>query len=334
MANRYTEVHRWENLGGPGDARPTALQVVKDEDLVGGLKDKVVLVTGVNSGIGLETMKALAATGATVYGTVRDVGKNKTLLDSFPSSNVRLLELRLDSLSSVRAAAAELLRLAFGRLHILVANAGIMAAPEGRTEDGLETQLAVNHLGHFLLFLRLRDALLASATPEFPSRVVALSSSGHRIVDHIAFDNLNLAGGAYEPWAAYGQSKLANVFMASEIERRYGAAHHLHAWSVNPGGIETPLYKHLPAETMQAFDNADNAKYRKSPEQGAATTVWAAIAAELKGKGGRYLEDCGIVTAERGMDVSLAPGYAPWAYNPGAERRLWEESLRLVGEQD
>lgn len=330
MANKYAAVHSWENLTGPGDARPTAVQIVRDEDLTGKLADKIILISGVNGGLGLETMKALEMTGATIYGTVRDVEKSRYILDSFPSNNVHLLAMSLDSLASVRSATAKFLEATNGKLNILITNAGVMATPEGRTVDGFETQLGVNHLGHFLLFSLLQDALLASATPAFPSRVVTVTSTGHRITDHIDFDNINLADGTYDPWKAYSQSKIANIYMANEIERRF-AAQNLHGWSVNPGGIWTTLYKFLPEETIQAFNNPDNEKYRKSPEQGAATTVWAALASELHGKGGRYLEDCGIVTKEIGSSLDLQPGYAPWAYSAENERRLWELSLEMVG---
>lgn len=334
------------NPRGPGDARPTALQIVEDEGLIDQLNDKVAFITGANQGIGLETARALHATGATVFLGVRDLEKGQQAVNDILSSNssrggkqeaLHLVELSLDSLESVRSAAKAFLAKSPNRLNILILNAGVMAPPLGRTKDGFETQLGVNYLSHFLLFQLLKPALLASSTASFNSRVVALSSMGHR-VGGVRFDDLNFeAEGSYDPWAAYGQSKTAAIYLIAEVERRY-AARGLHALAVNPGGISTNLGQYLPAEYLkQAAEDRESQRYMKSPQQGAATTVWAAISKALEGRGARFLANC----AEQGpAEPSTSPlsmvdsGYAPWAFDGEKAARLWKASVEMVGVQD
>ncbi|KAJ5632713.1 hypothetical protein N7490_009052 [Penicillium lividum] len=232
---------------GPGDARPTASQIIEDEQLNGQWPDKTVLITGCSSGIGIETAKALFKTGATIYVTARDVNKAKSALGSFlDSDRVHLLELDLESLASVRRCAETFLTLS-GRLNILINNAGVMATSEGRKMDGFETQFGTNHLAHFLLVQILLPALQKSSTSEFQSRVVILSSVGHRDGE-VNFENLNFEG-EYEPWKAYAQSKTANVWTSNELERRFGSKGD-HSLSVHPGGIMTGLTKHLSNEQL------------------------------------------------------------------------------------
>jgi NAD(P)-dependent dehydrogenase (short-subunit alcohol dehydrogenase family) len=174
MTSKYAAAH--EKLNGPGDARPTASQIIDDYDLEGKLSGKVVLITGCSSGIGGDTARAIYRTGATIYATARDVDKaKKALSDLTDTSRVHFLQLDLGSVASV-CAAAESFKSKSPQLNILIGNAGVMASPEGRTVDGFETQFGTNHLGHFLLFYLLKDTLLASSTPEFNSRVVLLSS--------------------------------------------------------------------------------------------------------------------------------------------------------------
>lgn len=328
MASRYAAVH--QSPKGPGDSRPTALQVIKDEDVAGKLPGKVVLITGCSSGLGVETAKALLDTGATLYLTARDISKAKTALgDIAVHERVHLLGLNLDSLADVRKCAAEFLSRS-PRLDILIANAGIMACPEGRTADGFESQLGVNHLAHFLLINLLLPILLTSSTSHFNSRVIILSSIGHR-ASEVHFDNLNLEG-AYNPWVAYGQSKTANIWTANELERRYGTKG-VHAWSVQPGGVaSTGLLRHASEEEKAALQKDPTLSLVfKSPEQGAATSVWAAVAEALEGQGGKYLEDCQIAKAWSSDLGQWHPGYAPHAYDADKEAKLWAESLKLVG---
>ncbi|KAL3441991.1 hypothetical protein BJX65DRAFT_299362 [Aspergillus insuetus] len=327
MTPRYAAVH--ESPKGPGDARPTASQIVEDQDLKSQLGDKVIMVTGASAGLGVETAKALFETGATLYLTARDINKAKSALGSLAESKrVHLLELDLNSLASVRCCAAEFKKKS-RTLNILIENAGVMACPEGTTADGFETQFGTNHLAHFLLFNLLQPALLASSTPSFNSRVVVLASSAHMITD-VHFDNINLRG-EYSPWIAYGQSKTANIWTANEIDRRFGSKG-LHAFSLHPGAIATDLLKHVTDEQKSSWDDDKYLKYYwKSPAQGAATTVWGALAKELEGTGGKYLDDCQIAGPhDPARSGSQGPGYESWAYNPEGEGKLWERTLELL----
>ncbi|CCD43583.1 hypothetical protein QC760_001856 [Botrytis cinerea] len=321
-----------EHPSGPGDARPTAKQIIQDEGIEGQWANKTILITGCSSGLGVETARALAATGATLYLTVRDVAKTKAILgDLLQLDRIHLLTLDLNSLASVRSCASEFLSRSES-LNILIENAGVMTTPEGRTMDGFETQIGTNHLGHFLLFQLLKPVLLASATPEFNSRVIILSSVGHRI-SGVHFENLNLEG-EYEPWKAYGQSKTASLWAANYIDRSFGDRG-LHAFSLHPGSVNTDLSRHMsPEELKQAEEDKTFANMMKSVEQGAATTVWAAVAGELEGTGGKYLENCQISKPYEPSAGQWGPGYAPWAYDSEKEAKLWAVSLKLVGIQD
>lgn len=322
MSSKYAAAH--EKPNGPGDARPTASQIITEYDLEGKLSGKVVLITGCSSGIGVDTARAIYRTGATIYATARNVDKAKTALDDLADkSRVNFLQLDLSSLDSVRAC-AESFKSRSDQLDILIENAGVMACPEGRTADGFETQFGTNHLGHFLLFYLLKDTLLHSSTPVFNSRVIVLSSCAHQ-AGSVHLDNLTLEG-EYEPWKSYGQSKTANLWTAREIEKRFGA-HGLHAWAVHPGSIATELQRHVSDEVKQGWAaDKELAKIWKSVEQGAATTVLAAVSPELEGKGGLYLEDTQVAKPP-GTGVA---GYADWAYDEEGPGKLWEKSLELL----
>lgn len=342
MPGRYEQAHK--NTRGPGDARPTAEQILQDEGrLDGSLADKVVVITGVSSGIGVPTLEAMAAAGATVYAGVRaesilraQQALSAVLNDPKTKDKVHLLDLDLTSLASVKAFADDIKKRET-KVNILINNAGVMAiASRELTKDGFEMQFGTNHLAHFHLFHCLKDALLAGAkhSPDFASRVVNLSSSGHRM-SPVHLDDINLEGdGKYEPWLAYGNSKTANIWMANQIERLYGS-HGIHGYSVNPGGIVTPLQKHAPGQTMMAELQKNKAvmDHMKSLEQGAATSVWAATARELEAKGGVYCEDCAVAgPVPKGPENPLiAPGHQTWAYNPEGEERLWSVSLEFCG---
>ncbi|KEF60408.1 uncharacterized protein A1O9_01969 [Exophiala aquamarina CBS 119918] len=331
MTTRYAEAHAVSNLAGPGDARPTALQIIKDNDLEGKLSDKVIFVTGTSSGLGIEIVRALKATGAKIYATARNLDKaREALSELIEPGKVELLPLDTSSLASVRSAAKEFLSKE-SQLNLLINNAGIMAVPELTiTPDGFEAQFETNHLGHFLLFQLLKPTLLASSTPAFHSRVVNVSSQGHRQLP-VQFDDLNLSGpGVYTPFGGYGQSKTANIYMANEIERRYGAQG-LHAWSLHPGSIETGLGVHMDFSALKAMP--EMLRIMKSPGQGAATTVLAAVDKELEGTGGKYLDDtqvCPPADPKLAADLG-SPGHAAWAYDVDAATRLWEVSNKLVG---
>jgi NAD(P)-dependent dehydrogenase (short-subunit alcohol dehydrogenase family) len=274
----------------------TADEVLAGVDLTG----TVAVVTGASSGIGQETARALAAAGATVVAGTRDAG------------------LDLASLSAVETFARSVLDV-HDRIGLLINNAGVMATPFGRTADGFERQFGTNHLGHFLLTALLAPALVAGA----PARVVNVSSGGHRASD-IHWDDPNYERRPYEKWQAYGQSKTANILFAVGLEARLGPLG-VHAYAVHPGMIATNLGRHLDKGDFQAL--RDRAKRSpsgglpayKSIPAGAATTVYAATAPELEGRGGVYLADC-AVTGD----------HAPWALDPASADRLWALSETLV----
>lgn len=326
---RYAAVH--EKPKGAGDDRPTALQIIKDNDLEGKLAGKVVLITGCSSGIGIETARAMKATGAHVFATARDLNKGKeALADDLEPGKLDLQLLDLNSLASVRSFASSFLAKTNNQLNILINNAGIMAIPEEKTEDGFEKQFGTNHLAHFLLFQLLKPTLLASSTPEFHSRVVSVSSLGHRY-NNIDLDNLMLDNGAYEPNRAYAHSKIGNIYLANEIERRYGS-NGLHANSLHPGGIWTGLQAHLDVSAWK--ENPEVNDYMKNEAQGAATSVWSAVAKCWEGKGGKYLDNCQIAPPVPEGAGLFTSGYATWAYDEEAAKRLWSMSNTLVGLPD
>ncbi|KAI4235275.1 MAG: hypothetical protein LQ349_003273 [Xanthoria aureola] len=332
MNSRYAAAHK--NPGGPDDSRPTALDIVKDEALEGKLSDKVVLITGCSSGIGIETARAIATTGAKVFCTARDLKKGESALaDILKPGQVVLVHMDLNSLESVRSAAKSVLSQT-ATLNLLINNAGIMATPTiVKTADGFESQFGTNHLAHFLLFELLKPTLLTSSTPKFNSRVINLSSSGHR-AGPVQIGNYNFENGRYSPWPAYGSSKTANIYMANEIERRYGSKG-LHGLSVMPGGIRTGLQGHVPDAVKASWDvDLEVKNFMKSPAQGAATSVYAALSKEWEGRGGRYLEDCAESPPFAPSGGSTAVGYAPHAYEVEPAKKLWADSCKMVGVAD
>lgn len=259
MPGKYSDLHRPEVTAGPGDARPTGISILKDEGRFDGFfNDKVAVVTGCSSGIGVPTVKALAAAGAIVYGGVRGASMDRArealasvLNDPKTKDKVHLLPIDLTKLASVKAFADEIKK-AEQRVNILINNAGVMGTPERQvTKDGFEMQFGTNHLAHFYLFMCLKDQLLAGArdSPNFASRVVNVSSSLHR-ASPVVLDDINLeAKGRYNPWVAYGNSKTANIWMANQIDKLYGKRG-ISGYSLMPGGIATPLQKHIPCGSL------------------------------------------------------------------------------------
>jgi NAD(P)-dependent dehydrogenase (short-subunit alcohol dehydrogenase family) len=213
-------------------------------------------------------------------------------------------------------------------LHGLILNAGIMATPLGHTVDGFEQQFGVDHLGHFLLARDLLPRLVESA----PARVVVLSSAGHRMGD-IDFDDVNFERREYEPFLAYGAAKTCNVLHAVEIDRRY-RDRGVRAFAVHPGVIHTELSRYMTEETLTSLitrlSERPTAMAWKSPEQGAATSVWAATSALLDGRGGEYCEDCNVsaVVPDDELDDG---GVAARAVDPARASALWALSEKLVG---
>jgi len=306
-------------------ADPTDL--LKDTDLTG----QTAVVTGAASGLGIETVRALLSAGARVIMPVRDTARGgevaRDLAQATGNSDVHVVQLDLGSLASVRQAAGEILALA-PQIRMLINNAGVMATPQGRTADGFETHFGTNHLGHFQLTRLLMPALLAAA----PARVVALSSSAHRLSD-IRWDDVNFQSTPYDPWQAYGQSKTANALFATELNRRY-ADQGVTANAVHPGGIMTGLQKHMPEGEAQRRgwidENGVPNPAFKTPAQGAGTSIWAATAPELDGVGGLFLEDLQQSTPLDETNPNPLFGYKPHALDEDSARRLWTLSEELI----
>ncbi|MFR9778207.1 SDR family NAD(P)-dependent oxidoreductase [Micromonospora sp. MS34] len=300
----------------PFTRETTALEVVRDLDLTG----RRAIVTGGASGIGVETARALAAAGADVTLAVRNVeaGQRAATDITGTTGNDRLLVAPLDlaDLGSV----ATFVRTWDGPLHILVNNAGIMASPEMRTEQGWEMQFATNHLGHFALATGLRRALAAAEG----ARIVSVSSSAH-LRSPVVFEDIHFRERPYDPWAAYGQSKTANVLFAVDATRRW-ADDGVLTNALMPGAIRTNLQRYVSDEELarlRAESGGGASPSWKNTEQGAATSVLVAASPLLNGIGGRYFEDC----QEAGPNQpGTRTGYAPYARDPEAAERLWEVS--------
>ena len=285
----------------------TAEGVTEGVDLTG----KLALVTGINSGIGFETMRTLAKRGAHVIGTARTLAKAEEAGRRVDGS-VTPLACELESQVSIRACAAAVA--AIGRpLDICIANAGIMALPKLEQVDGIEKQFATNHLGHFLL-VRLLQSQIGSAPN---ARVVIVSSAAHVQAPSagIEFDNLSGARG-YRSWRAYGQSKLANILFAKSLALRLGEGQSANA--LHPGVIGTNLGRHMNPLVTGLLGLAMR-MFSKSIEQGAATSCYVAAHPDLAGTTGQYFSDCAVTEPSRqARDAQLA-------------ERLWDVSEKLVG---
>ncbi|KAF3921763.1 hypothetical protein AA313_de0200577 [Arthrobotrys entomopaga] len=331
--SKYYSVHVTPR--GVNDARPTALSIIHDENLEGKWPDKTILITGGNAFIGAETTRALHATGATIYITVRDTAKGQEaiteIMKSDPSNqaSIHMITMHLDDLTSVRQGAIEFLQQSGNKLNLLICNAGVMATPYGLTKDGFETQFATNYLSHFLLFQLLKPALLASSTPEYNSRVIMLASESHR-QGEVNFDDYTFKSG-YHPIKAYGQAKTAEMYMANTIDRRFGNAG-LHALSVHPGAIHSNITAHVRKIAEPMWQIPSVKAREKSAAQGAATSVYAAVSKEWEGKGGRYLSNCmemGPFQGKEGIEV-MDEGYAAWVYDEAKQDRLWADTLKML----
>ncbi|HEX3982747.1 MAG TPA: SDR family NAD(P)-dependent oxidoreductase [Acidisoma sp.] len=300
-----------------------------DEVLAGiNLTGKRVLVTGVSAGLGVETARALAAHGAAVIGTVRDLEKGKVATAQIPG--IELVQMDLASLANVRTAADRLV--AEGKpIDLVIANAGVMACPKSFTADGFEMQFGTNHLGHFVFVNRIASLLQPGA------RLINLSSSGHRFAD-VDLDDPNFEHTEYSPFGAYGRSKTANILFAVEFDRRH-KARGVRAVAVHPGGIQTELGRHLGSEVIEQLlaqvNEANTAAglppfQWKTIPQGAATSVWAGVAAPAEVVGGLYCEDCHIAEPQDGD--SAMRGVRAYALEPDHARALWAKSEAMVGE--
>jgi NAD(P)-dependent dehydrogenase (short-subunit alcohol dehydrogenase family) len=308
-------------------ARSTALDVAATQSLVG----RRALVTGGASGLGFETSLGLASAGAHVTLAVRNLEQGETaaatIRKQFADAEVAVAFVDLSDLSSCKHVGEHW---STQPLDILINNAAIMACPLTRSPQGWEAQFATNHLGHFVLTNALLPSLLQAADKRGEARVVCLTSSGHKIAS-VDFDDIHFDKRAYNKWIAYGQAKSANAIMSLGLHLRYGTRG-IVSNAVHPGGIMTGLQKFLPIEEMRAMGwlKADDTPLDifKTPQQGAATSVWAAMGAELHGHGGLYLEDCRQgVPAEKSNRVS---GYSPHVADPEVAERLWTVSETMV----
>ena len=307
-------------IGSGFGAHSTADDVLAGIDLSG----KLAIVTGGYSGLGLETTRALTKAGARVVVPARRPDTAWKALAGL--DGVELDELDLGDLESVRAFAERFLD--SGRtVDLVIDNAGIMACPETRVGPGWEAQFATNHLGHFALVNRLWPAIEPGG-----ARVVSVSSRAHHF-SGMRWDDVHWRTG-YDKWQAYGQAKTANVLFAVHLDK-VGADRGVRAFALHPGGILTPLQRHLPKAEMvergwiDEQGNVLNPSGFKSPEQGAATQVWAATSPQLAGMGGVYLEDCDI--AEPAVDGDESGGVRAWATDPEQAERLWTLSAELTG---
>jgi NAD(P)-dependent dehydrogenase (short-subunit alcohol dehydrogenase family) len=302
--------------------RSTAAEVVEGLDLTG----RLAIVTGGYSGLGLETTRALTGAGADVVVPARRPEHAREVLAGI--DRVTVDELDLGDLDSVHAFAQRTLD-AGRSIDILINNAAIMACPETRVGPGWEAQFATNHLGHFALANRLWPLLATGGG----ARVVALTSTGHKI-SGIRFDDLQFEHG-YDKWQAYGQAKSANSLFAVHLDA-VGQDAGVRAFAVHPGGIFTPLQRHLTREEMQASgwisDDGTPDERFKTPEQGASTSTWAATNPKLDGMGGVYCENCDIAEPTQiGSPTARIEGVDAHAIDPDVAARLWTVSAQLTG---
>ncbi len=306
-------------------AKSTADEVLSGIQLNG----KRYLVTGVSSGIGLETARSLVAHGATVIGAVRNIAKAESASGEIKTSaqngggKFELMELDLGSLASVKASAKLLLNRG-EKFDGIIANAGVMATPYGKTEDGFETQLGINYIGHFALVNKLVPLLVEG------SRVIVLSSQAHRVAN-IDLEDPNFDNQDYEPFVAYGRSKTATTLFAKELDQRFRDKG-IRAASVMPGNSLTELPRNFSEEELQGlFETVGRAREEaglppgelKEISQAAATSVWAAVVADMNEIGGLYLEDC-TVSPVNAQENPFADGVMPYALDAGSAKKLWD----------
>lgn len=303
------------------NAESTTEDVLRDVDLSG----KRVLITGVSAGLGVETARAVAAHGATVVGTARDLSKAGKVLEAYERLAIEVLECDLASLASVRAC-ADAFKNRGDQFDVIMANAGVMNCPFSHTEDGFEMQFGTNHLGHFVLVNRIAPLIVDGG------RVVVLSSSAHRASD-VDLDDPGFQQTPYDPFSAYGRSKTANVLFAVELDRRL-RERSIRATALHPGGIHTELMRHTTPDMLQQMAARSGRNVRdskvaqvKSVEQGAATTVWAAFLAKAEDVGGRFCEDCQVAKV-----MEAGGGVRPYALDPTRAAALWFKSEEMVEE--
>ena len=302
----------------------TADDVVSSHDLHG----KTIVVTGAGSGFGAETARALASAGATVVMAVRDVARGERLaadMGADLSGTLSVLPLDLADLNSVRHAAAVLTG-RFDAIDALVCNAGVSKTPKQHTKSGIDVRFATNHLGHFLLAHLLLDHLSSVR-----GRVVVVTSAAHK-GRPLDFEDLGWRERERNDGLAYAESKAANILFAIEASRRW-AKHGVTVNAVLPGSAFTGLQRYHSEELKRQIgfirEDGSVSPMMRSIAEGAATSVWAAVAPELAGLGGLVLEDCGIAKAA-GTDTHAWSGFDPGIMSEADAERLWTASLAMV----
>src|SRR5258707_2817296 len=314
-------------------AKAFGAESTADEVLEGiNLSGKRVLVTGVSAGLGVETARSIVAHGGTVVGTARDLSKARQALAQAGNPSIELVEMDLASLASVRKAADDLLARA-KPFDVIIANAGVMACPQGKTQDGFETQFGTNHLGHFVFVNRLVPLLNPGA------RIVTLSSAGHQLSD-VDLEDPNFERTPYQAFTAYGRSKTANILYAVALDSRL-KARGVRATSIHPGGIQTELGRHLTPELIEqmmarinkaAAASGQGSGFRfKTVPQGSATSVWSGFVASPDAVGAHYCEDCHV--CEANDDQNSRVGVRSYALNLDRANALWRKSEEMVGEK-
>src|SRR6202162_4865592 len=305
------------------------------DDVLAGidLQGKRILVTGVSAGLGVETARSLATNGARVVGTARDLKKAEAATalvrreSAAKGGSFEIVELDLANLKSVRHCSDYLLERG-EPFDVVIANAGVMATPFGRTADGFETQFGTNHPGHFVLVNRIASLIRAGG------RLINLSSAGHRF-SNVDLDDPNFERTPYEPFVAYGRSKTANILFAVAFDNRH-RGRGVRAAAVHPGGIKTELSRHMgPAQLQSIVDQISKqlAAEGKGPfefktiPQGAATSVWAGVVASADEIGGRYCENChvGEIVPDDRIISRTSEGVRGYALDPVAAERLWKK---------
>jgi NAD(P)-dependent dehydrogenase (short-subunit alcohol dehydrogenase family) len=305
------------------------------------LRGKRMLITGVSAGLGIETARSLAAHGAQVVGTARDLSKAEAATAQVRKDagtndgSFDLLSLDLANLKSVRACADGLVERGYP-FDVIIANAGVMATPFARTADGFETQFGTNHLGHFLLVNRIAPLIRSGG------RLINVSSGGHR-ESNVDLEDPNFDRTPYDPFTAYGRSKTANILFAVAFDQRH-RNHGVRAAAVHPGTVQTELGRHMDPSQREKLVDVLNQRSRaagkgpfqwKSIPQGAATAVWAAVVVPAAEVGGRYCEDCHVaaVLPDTVPTSATIEGVRSYALDAKNAEALWKKSEEMVGEK-
>ena len=296
------------------------------------LQDKVIVVTGGYSGIGLETTRGLALAGADVIIPAKRIDVAANNLDGIVTKE-NIYQMDLGDLNSVKSF-TDKFKNKYSQLNILINNAGIMACPETRIGNNWESQFAINHIGHFLLTNELMDMMIDIEGARF----VSLSSSAHALTG-ILWNDIHFQNTPYDKWMAYGQSKTASSLIAIEFNNRMRDKG-VEGYAVHPGGIITPLQRHLEKDEMVALGWMDEdgspselaKNFFKSPSQGASTALWCATSPDLNGLGGVFCEDCNIAKRKSEIDESMQRyfGVADWAVDSEEALKLWETTESLL----